>query len=65
MTQHHDLFFKETFSYSEHTVDFLKSVLPAELAEKIDYSSIASEKDSYVDSDLSAYFSDTIYCLNR
>jgi predicted transposase/invertase (TIGR01784 family) len=64
MTQHHDLFFKETFSYSEHAVDFLKFVLPAELAEKVDYSSIASEKDSYVDSDLSAYFSDTIYsCL--
>jgi predicted transposase/invertase (TIGR01784 family) len=61
MTQHHDLFFKETFSYSEHAVDFLKSALPTELAAGIDYTSIASEKDSYVDSDLSAYFSDTVY----
>ena len=31
MTQHHDLFFKETFSYKEHAVDFLKAVLPANL----------------------------------
>ena len=65
MTQHHDLFFKETFSYSENVVDFLKSTLPPELAEEIDYSSIVSEKDTYVDSDLSAYFSDMVYscCL--
>ena len=61
MTQHHDLFFKETFSYSEHVVDFLKSTLPPELAAEIDYSSLVSEKDSYVDSDLSAYFSDMVY----
>jgi predicted transposase/invertase (TIGR01784 family) len=61
MTQHHDLFFKETFSYSEHVVDFLKATLPPELARGIDYSSIVSEKDTYVDSDLSAYFSDTVY----
>jgi predicted transposase/invertase (TIGR01784 family) len=61
MAQHHDLFFKETFSYSEHVVDFLKATLPPALAAGIDYSSIVSEKDTYVDSDLSAYFSDTVY----
>jgi predicted transposase/invertase (TIGR01784 family) len=61
MAQLHDLFFKQTFSYPEHAVDFLKSALPAELTAEIDYSSIVSEKDSYVDSDLSAYFSDTVY----
>jgi len=61
MTQHHDLFFKEIFSYSEHVVDFLKSILPSELVAEIDYNSIVSEKDTYVDSDLSAYFSDMVY----
>jgi recombination-promoting nuclease RpnB len=61
MTQHHDLFFKETFSYSEHVIDFLKATLPPELAQGIDYSSIVSEKDTYVDSDLSACFSDMVY----
>jgi predicted transposase/invertase (TIGR01784 family) len=61
MTQHHDLFFKEIFSYSEHAKDFLKTTLPLELAAEIDYSSIVSEKDAYVDSDLSAYFSDMVY----
>ena len=49
MAQLHDLFFKQTFSYPEHAVDFLKSALPAELTAEIDYSSIVSEKDSYVD----------------
>jgi hypothetical protein len=37
MAQSHDLFFKQTFSYSEHAVDFLKFALPAQLAQEIDY----------------------------
>ncbi len=58
---HHDLFFKKVFSIRESTVDFVRHMLPIEMRESIDYSSIRFEKESHVDSDLSEYFSDTVY----
>ena len=58
---HHDLFFKKVFSIRESAVDFVRHILPAAMQEEIDYDSIAFEKDSHVDSELSEYFSDTVY----
>ena len=58
---HHDIFFKETLSIIEHAVDFLKGILPQELAEGIDFDTVRFEKDSHVDSKLAEYFSDTVY----
>ena len=58
---HHDLFFKQTFSIREHVVDYLQHILPSSVGEKIDYTTVAIEKGSHVDSSLSEYFSDTIY----
>ena len=58
---HHDLFFKKTFSIREHAKDYLRHVLPPELAEGIDYATVAFEKDSHVDAKLAECFSDTVY----
>jgi predicted transposase YdaD len=55
---HHDLFFKQTFSIREHVVDYLQHILPPEVAEGIDYTTIIIEKDSHVDTKLAEYFSD-------
>ena len=43
---HHDLFFKQTFSIRENAVDFVKHTLPPELADGIDFSTLALEKGS-------------------
>lgn len=58
---YHNLFFKKVFSIREHAVDFVQQVLPPELREGIDYSTVTFEKGSHVDSELSEYFSDTVY----
>ena len=58
---HHDLFFKQTFSIRENAVDFVKHTLPPELADGIDFSTLALEKGSHVDTTLAEYFSDTVY----
>ena len=44
---HHDLFFKQTFSIRENAVDFVKHTLPPELADGIDFSTLALEKGSH------------------
>lgn len=58
---HHDLFFKQTFSIREHAVDYLQNILPPEMGEGIDYTTVAIEKGSHVDAALSEYFSDIVY----
>jgi len=58
---HHDLFFKKVFSIRENAVDFVRHTLPSAMREGIDYDSVTFEKDSHVDSELSEYFSDTVY----
>ena len=58
---HHDLFFKQTFSIRENAVDFVKHTLPPELADGIDFSTLALEKGSHVDTTLAEHFSDTVY----
>jgi len=54
-------FFKQTFSIRENAVDFVKHTLPPELADGIDFSTLALEKGSHVDTALAEHFSDTVY----
>jgi len=57
----HDKFFKEVFSRREVAVDFLRNYLPEEVFSCLDEESIHLRKDSFVDKELRAYFSDLLY----
>ena len=57
----HDKFFKEVFSRREVAVDFLRNYLPEEVFSCLDEESIHLKKDSFVDKELRAYFSDLLY----
>ena len=61
MTGHHDDFFKETFSIKENVADFTFHVLPPEVRELLDLSSLHLENQSFLDDELSSHFSDLIY----
>ena len=60
----HDKFFKEVFSRREVAVDFLRNYLPEEVFSCLDEESIHLRKDSFVDKELRAYFSDLLYQAN-
>jgi predicted transposase/invertase (TIGR01784 family) len=61
---HHDLFFKATFSIRENAADFVQNTLPPGLVDQIDFKTLAIEKGSHVDTELAENFSDTVYtCL--
>jgi len=57
----HDRFFKQVLSRQEAASDFLRHYLPAEVAELLDFSSLELSKDSFVDQELQAHFSDLLY----
>ena len=57
----HDKFFKEVFSRREVAVDFLRNYLPNDIFSCLDEESISLKKDSFVDKELAAYFSDLLY----
>jgi predicted transposase/invertase (TIGR01784 family) len=58
---HHDLFFKATFSIRENAADFVRHILPPGLVDQIDFKTLAIEKGSHVDAELAENFSDTVY----
>jgi hypothetical protein len=58
---HHDLFFKATFSIRENAADFVRHTLPTELVEQVDFETLAIEKGSHVDAALAENFSDIVY----
>jgi predicted transposase/invertase (TIGR01784 family) len=58
---HHDKFFKQVFSDKNHAVDFVRTVLPPDLRDGLDFGSFQDEKDSFVGEELSEYFSDLVY----
>jgi len=58
---HHDLFFKATFSIRENATDFVRHTLPPGLGEQMDFETLAIEKGSHVDTALAENFSDTVY----
>ncbi len=58
---HHDLFFKATFSIRDNATDFVRHILPSELVEQMDFETLVIEKGSHVDTALAENFSDTVY----
>jgi predicted transposase/invertase (TIGR01784 family) len=57
----HDAFFKQMLARPEIAGELLRNSLPAALATQIESSGLALHKDSLVDPDLQAQFSDLWY----
>ena len=61
MASHHDALFRSTFSSISHATGLLKSVLPAELAASIDWSTLRLAPGELVDAHLSERRTDLLY----
>jgi predicted transposase/invertase (TIGR01784 family) len=57
----HDKFFKEAFSYPEVARDFLAQQLPSDVLAHIDLNTLELQKDTFVDPELAEHFSDMLY----
>jgi predicted transposase/invertase (TIGR01784 family) len=61
--QSHDKFFKETFSRTDITADFLQACLPGDIHAKLDLSSLRRKTDSHTDEQLNEHFADLIFSI--
>jgi predicted transposase YdaD len=59
----HDALFKATFSNLENARSELALVLPSEVVERIDWSSLALEPGEFIDDDLTNLASDLLYTV--
>jgi predicted transposase/invertase (TIGR01784 family) len=57
----HDRFFKELLAPPEAAVQFLRFYLPAPVVDALDLTTLEVVKDSFVDAQLRAYFSDLLF----
>lgn len=60
-TNPHDSFFKDLFTRQEAAHHFLKHQLPPSVAAVLDPNRLEIRKDSFIDPDLQAHFSDILY----
>ena len=60
----HDRLFREIWSDRAVAADFLSHYLPSNILARVDLSSIRISKDSFVESDLRAYYADILYQLS-
>jgi predicted transposase YdaD len=61
--QPHDLLFKKTFSVVEHAAAEFRTILPAELVARTDFSTLTLCSGSYVDESLSGSQSDLLFSV--
>jgi predicted transposase/invertase (TIGR01784 family) len=59
----HDALFKYVFSQPEHAASELRSVLPAEVAGRLDWSSLELQPASFVDERLSGRQADLLFTV--
>jgi predicted transposase/invertase (TIGR01784 family) len=57
----HDAFFKQVLAQPEIAADLLRNNLPAALVELTDWSQLELQKDTFIDPDLQAQYSDLLY----
>ncbi|HIQ04559.1 MAG TPA: hypothetical protein EYH31_02555, partial [Anaerolineae bacterium] len=57
----HDRFFKQMISHRQAARDFIRYYLPAEVVRLLNLSTLEASKDTFVDPDLRAHFSDLLY----
>lgn len=60
----HDRFFKDSFSRKDVVKNFIQEYIPPDLTKQIDLNSLEIQKDSFIDNELSASFSDILYKIN-
>ena len=60
-TKPHDEFFKASFGRKDVAVEYLQSMLPAELCHDLDLERLERVNGSFVSSALQEYFSDVVY----
>ena len=56
----HDKLFKETFKKKENAIAFMKTVLPEEIKNRIDFSDIKIDPTNYVSKEFKDLFSDLV-----
>ena len=61
INQVHDKFFKATFSLPEVVREYLGTFLPPEILAKTNLNSLILDGSSYINEDLSAYYSDLVW----
>ena len=59
----HDSLFKDTFSQLEHAQGLIRSVLPKELVERMDFSTLQLQPGSYLDEELKPSQSDLLFSI--
>jgi len=57
----HDKYVKESFSDLNRAAAFFEKMLPKELIEQLDLSTLRDVGKSYIDNELSEYFSDLVF----
>jgi predicted transposase YdaD len=57
----HDLLFKGVFGQAEHARGALRAIVPAALAEALDWSTLALQPGSFVDAALTQQHTDLLY----
>jgi len=57
----HDQFFKSLFSYKRVVENYTQNTLPKELAERLDFSTLTRDSNSYLNKELKESFADLVY----
>ncbi|MGB0383789.1 MAG: Rpn family recombination-promoting nuclease/putative transposase [Ardenticatenaceae bacterium] len=60
----HNLFFEELMSRTEVCQDFLQNYLPDEIVRELDFSTLEISKDTFVDEELKAHYTDMLYQIS-
>jgi len=61
LTHPHDRFFKDVFSRADVAADFLRHYLPPPVVAALDPGRLTISKDSFLDAELQAHYSDILY----
>jgi hypothetical protein len=59
----HDALFRATFCQPEHAAGALRAALPPEIAERVDFASLAHVPGSFIDEELSGSHTDLLYSV--
>jgi len=61
----HDRFFRHTFTHPDVARPFFQRYLPAEIRERLDFSTLHPEKDSFIDTQLADHHADLLFSIQQ
>lgn len=64
VTNPHDKVFRKTYSDRDNARSFLTHYLPDKVRKIVDLNTLEISKDSFIEKDLSDYYSDLLYKVN-